>query len=221
MTSRARLLRPSIASLLLALSIACAGRRGPRPPEVPASAVQEGLASWYGIEERGRATASGEIMDPERHTAAHRSLPFGTVVRVTELEAGRHVDVVINDRGPFVRGRIIDLSFGAARELGIVQKGVARVRVQVAGLDGNLAERRWRVQVGSFEDAARARELRTRLQAAGYSPVLLSAFEEGARRFHRVWVGAFYERGGAERLANELLRDGHRGFVVLAAATSP
>jgi rare lipoprotein A len=157
-------------------------------------------------------------MDPERMTAAHRTLAFGTVVRVTAVETGHEVEVVINDRGPFVRGRIIDLSFGAARELGIVEQGVARVRVEVTGLDGNLAERRWRVQVGSFEEATRARELSTRLRAEGYSPVVLSPFEEGFRRFHRVWVGAFYERGDAERLANRLTREGHRGFVVLAAA---
>lgn len=179
------------------------------------------MASWYGVEEQGRATASGELMDPEAMTAAHRTLPFGSVVRVTDRNNGQTVEVVINDRGPFVRGRIIDLSFGAARELGMVESGVAPVRIQVVGLDGKLAARRWRVQVGSFKDQRRARELVTLLQAEGYSPVVLSEFREGSQLFFRVWVGAFEQRHDAEGLSRRLVRDGHSGIVVLAAVPAP
>jgi rare lipoprotein A len=160
-------------------------------------------------------------MDPERLTAAHRSLPFGSLVRVTDLETRRQVDVIVNDRGPFVAGRIIDLSFGAARELDLVNRGVARVRIQVIGLEGPLAERRWRVQLGSFTDALRARELQTLLQAEGYSPVVVSSFQEGSTVYHRVWAGDFLERAGAERLARELMRDGHSGFVILGNVSEP
>lgn len=97
----------------------------------PAAAVEMGLASWYGREHHGRRTASGERFDMEAFTAAHRSLPFGTWVRVTHLATGRSVAVRINDRGPWVAGRVIDLSRRAAEVLGILGDGVARVRVEV------------------------------------------------------------------------------------------
>jgi rare lipoprotein A len=93
--------------------------------------AEKGVASWYGNEFHGRKTASGERFNQEAMTAAHRTLPFGTVVRVEHLDSGRDIKVRINDRGPFVRGRIIDLSKGAARELGMLNQGIAKVRVEV------------------------------------------------------------------------------------------
>lgn len=102
---------------------------GPRPKE-KAHFAQTGRASWYGEGLKGRKTASGERFDPEDLTAAHRTLPFGTVVRVTNLRNNRSVSVRITNRGPFIRGRIIDLSPAAARELGMVKSGVARVRIE-------------------------------------------------------------------------------------------
>jgi peptidoglycan lytic transglycosylase len=190
-------------------------------PGLPPSGIEEGLASWYGVDEAGRATASGELMDPERLTAAHRSLPFGSLVRVTDLQTGKKVDVIVNDRGPHVSGRIIDLSFAAARELDLVNRGVTPVRLQVIGLEGPLAERRWRVQVGSFTEQGRAGETATLLQAEGFSPVVVSSFQEGEQIFYRVWVGEYRERDGAESLARQLARDGHPGFVLLGAVSSP
>ena len=207
-------------TLALAFGAACAGRRPPVAPGPP-STTEDGLASWYGIEEAGRATASGEIMDPERKTAAHRTLPFGSLVRVTDLETGKAVDVIVNDRGPHVDGRVIDLSFAAARELDLVDRGVTPVRLQVMGLEGPLAARRWRVQMGSFTDTIRAQELAVLLQAEGYSPVVISPFEDGGAVYHRVWAGEFQERDGAESLARSLARDGHHGFVLLGAVASP
>jgi rare lipoprotein A (peptidoglycan hydrolase) len=104
----------------------------PRPRPGGAEGFTEtGLASWYGTSEQGRKTASGERFDRKSMTAAHRSLPFGTMVRVTSLENGRAVLVRINDRGPFVHGRIIDLSAAAATSLGIHENGVARVKLAV------------------------------------------------------------------------------------------
>jgi rare lipoprotein A len=93
--------------------------------------VEEGLASWYGNEYHGRLTASGEVFDQNAMTAAHREFPFGTIVHVTNLRNHRSVVVRINDRGPFVRGRIIDLSRGAARELNMLRDGVVPVRIEV------------------------------------------------------------------------------------------
>jgi len=92
---------------------------------------EKGIASWYGGKFHGRQTASGEVFDKNALTAAHRKLPFGTVVRVEDLRNGRTVVVRINDRGPFIRGRIIDLSRGAARELGMVRDGIVPVRIRV------------------------------------------------------------------------------------------
>ncbi len=100
-------------------------------PAEAASPTQCGKASWYALYSR---TASGEMMNPKLMTAAHRSLPFGTRVEVTNLTNGKSVVVRINDRGPFVKGRVIDVSKGAARKIGMVRPGVAKVKV--TALDG-------------------------------------------------------------------------------------
>ncbi len=92
---------------------------------------QVGIASWYGPGFHGKRTANGEIYDMYAMTAAHKTLPFNTIVRVVDLDTGRSVVVRINDRGPFVPGRIIDLSYAAAKELGILEKGLARVGLKV------------------------------------------------------------------------------------------
>jgi len=122
--------------LLLVVTLAgvgCAGARRNRPAaaEDLRSYTETGLASWYGKPYHGRATASGERYDMHGLTAAHRTLPFGTRVRVTNLENGRKVEVRITDRGPFVEGRIIDLSRAAARKLQMIQAGLARVELRV------------------------------------------------------------------------------------------
>jgi len=104
----------------------------PAPAPAPAEA-QRGKASYYADRFHGRTTASGAVYDMHAMTAAHRTLPFGTRVRVTNLANGRHVDLVINDRGPFVKGRIIDVSLRAAQELDFVRAGVVDVRVDVLG----------------------------------------------------------------------------------------
>lgn len=95
--------------------------------------AQTGMASYYGKEFNGRRTASGEIYDMYDMTAAHRSLPFGTRVRATNLGNGRSVVVRINDRGPWARGRILDLSYAAAQKLGMIGPGQARVKIEVLG----------------------------------------------------------------------------------------
>lgn len=96
-----------------------------------------GNASWYGKSFHGRLTASGQLFNQNAFTGANRTLPFGSVVRVTNLRNGKHVDVTINDRGPFIKGRIIDISRAAAREIGIIHHGVTRVRVSLIYLPEN------------------------------------------------------------------------------------
>ena len=103
----------------------------PPPPAAPAPYVEVGVASWYGPGHDGKRTASGERFDMNAMTAAHRTLPFGTIVQVTNLETQQSVRVRINDRGPYARKRILDLSAAAARSLGIKEKGTARVRIEV------------------------------------------------------------------------------------------
>ncbi len=119
---------------------ACGGSAIPSAPHSASYAVVDGIASYYADEYAGRPTASGELFDPSKMTAAHRTLPFGTVVRVTDPATGRSVVVRINDRGPFRPGRVIDLSRAAAAELGILRRGVAPVRLQVLG-DRDFARR--------------------------------------------------------------------------------
>jgi rare lipoprotein A len=114
---------------LLVLLAGCASRDTSAPAEID-SYHAEGQASWYGSRHHGRRTASGERFDQHALTAAHRSLPFGSKVRVTNLSNQRSVVVRINDRGPYARGRIIDLSRAAAERLGMLSRGVAPVRLE-------------------------------------------------------------------------------------------
>ncbi len=140
------------------------------PPPPAGVTVEEGLASWYGEPYHGRPTASGPRYDMWAMTAAHRTLPFGTRVHVINLDNGLSTDVTINDRGPFVAGRILDLSRAAAEALDAIGPGVIPVRLEVRALgDGMPDEPCWEVQVGAFareENAARARGT---LERRGYS----------------------------------------------------
>src|SRR5881394_4376851 len=120
------------AACALVVAGGCALFRAPQPPPI-ADGMQIGVASWYGPGFHGNRTANGEIYDQYELTAAHPSLPLGTRVMVTNLENGRAVQVRVNDRGPFVGGRAIDLSYAAARTIGMVGPGTVRVRVEVLG----------------------------------------------------------------------------------------
>ena len=117
--------------LLVLLLAGCAGRNA-----VPRGYTETGMASWYGKKFHGRLTANGERYNMDALTAAHPKLPFGTVVRVTSLDNGRSVVVRINDRGPFKKGRIIDLSRAAARKLHMIKRGVVKVRLEAKSLPG-------------------------------------------------------------------------------------
>lgn len=155
--------------LLLAAGLAagCGASRapagdGPGPPPT-AGWTQTGRASWYGPGFHGRPTASGEAYDQEAMTAAHRSLPLGTRIRVTVPATGRSVELVVNDRGPFVEDRVLDVSRAAARRLGFLERGTARVRLEVLS-----APTRCRlVQVGSFRERENAVRLLERLRGKG------------------------------------------------------
>jgi len=122
---------------LVALALAaagCAATKASRPAAAPGTRIV-GFASWYGERHQGRATASGEVFDMNKLTAAHRTMPFGTRLRVTNLENGRSVVVRVNDRGPWVNDRVLDVSRAAARTLGMTGDGVTRIEIVVLAAD--------------------------------------------------------------------------------------
>ncbi|MDP8256926.1 MAG: septal ring lytic transglycosylase RlpA family protein [Candidatus Alcyoniella australis] len=122
----------AVGALLLALMLsALVAGCAPKPVDGPYGYSETGYASWYGPGFHGKRTASGEIYNMYDYTAAHKQLPFGTLVQVENLENHKVVAVRINDRGPFVRGRIIDLSYTAAQDLNMIRAGVVKVRIQV------------------------------------------------------------------------------------------
>lgn len=178
---------------------------------------QIGIASWYGIEEHGKKAASGERFSLYDYSAAHRSLPMETVVRVTSLENGRDVIVRINDRGPFVDGRIIDLSYAAAEAIDMLRSGTARVKVEVISTPNrpnNFFEANYTVQVASFRDREKALNLKKKLDRK-LDDVRIETQNLDGGIYYRVRVGRFSEKGKAEKLADKLQKSGYRGAVIL------
>ena len=204
----------AVVVLLALLVVAGCAHRGVETTVEPVGKgwSQKGLASWYGKPYHGRRAASGEIYDMHELTAAHKTLPFGTRVRVTRRDTGQSVVVRINDRGPFVKGRIIDLSYAAAKKIGLDRDGVAPVRLEVVGTGDRPPKRAkkghekdrpcfW-VQVGAFAEAAHAEAARDRLADEGEHAVVL----EGPGGIHRVRVGPFESEKEAKKAWERLRR---------------
>src|SRR5688572_9605611 len=165
---------------------------------------QHGVASWYGPGFHGQPTSSGTAYDQYQLTAAHPNLPLGTRVRVTNLDNGKSIDVLVNDRGPFAKGRVIDLSYAAAHAIGMVGPGTANVAVDVVARPPNGASHvAYCVQVGAFAEEDKARALRARL-VPRYDDVYIAAVQTRPDRMYRVRVGPYAERDRAERRATEL-----------------
>ena len=169
------------------------GAATPGQPALDSAAVfEEGQASWYGDPYHGRRAASGEVFDKNKLTAAHRTLAFDTWVRVENQTNGRTVDVRINDRGPFVSGRIIDLSEAAAREIDLIRTGVAPVRVSVlrepdAVRNPSGGGAFYVVQLGAFRNEKSAADLRRRLESR-YTGIYVEG-PAGESALHRVLIG--------------------------------
>lgn len=216
----------------LVLLAACASHRRPAPSHGGQSAqgrVLEGVSSWYGREFDGRPTASGERFDMHGLSAAHRTLPLGTRARITNLDNGREVELLINDRGPFVSGRILDCSYGAAKALGFAGAGLARVRIEVLE-EGRERPRRkpppgeilvsggmppeeildgtFTVQAGAFVNQANATRFRDRL-----SRTFGEAYVIKFREFYRVRLGHLGTEDEAEALRRRIQEGGIEGFV--------
>ncbi len=188
---------------------------------------QRGVASWYGKKFHGRLTSNGEIYNMYAMTAAHKTLPLGVEVKVTNQRNGKSVLVRINDRGPFVAGRIIDLSYAAAQKLDIVAQGTAPVRIVALGYPHREGEKNtysaplnydagsYAVQVGAFSQAENAKRLAGRLRSR-YGRSGVSFTDTDGRSLYRVRVGGYPSLRAAESAKDQLRKNGFPGAFVIA-----
>lgn len=178
-------------------------KRAKTPQEpAPVGYTEEGNASWYGNPFHGRRASNGEVYDMYKLTAAHRTLPFETMVRVTNLNNGKTTTVRITDRGPFVDNRIIDLSQAAAREIESIGPGVVPVRIEVLG-NVDVTAGFFTVQVGAFHDRGNADRLRDRLSVS-YSPIFIQQYDSPDGAFYRVRVGKISGQQAAQDFGEKL-----------------
>ncbi len=212
-------LRFRFAAIALAIGVSftgCARKKhiaAHNVPQLP-HGPETGLASWYGHPYHGRPAADGEIYDMEKLTAAHRTLPFNTWVRVTNLGNGKAVDVRIIDRGPFIEGRVIDLSHAAAREIDLIGPGVAPVRLDIISVPAMAARSAaiYAVQIGAFQNRERAGRLRDSMQQQfGSARVVL---RQGNPSVWRVLVGSEPNIDDANQLAGKLQAQVGEALVV-------
>jgi rare lipoprotein A len=192
---------------------------------------EEGLASWYGADFHGKPTSCGEPYNMYAMTAAHKTLPLGTHVKVSNLKNGRSIIVRVNDRGPFVSGRVIDLSCKAAQELGTYQTGLSQVRVeavQVASEEHVGRNTYWRVepvpalrygnftiQIGSFREPDNADRLRERMSGR-YKETQICLFAYQGAQFYRVQVGSYRDLLAAQQELENLRRSGFGDAFVIS-----
>jgi len=207
----------------LSILLACASRqRVPVEKRIPpseqktvtreaAQAVQYGIASWYGKDFHGKPTSSGEVYDMYQLTCAHNTFPLGTMVMVTHIENGKSVELKVNDRGPFVKDRIIDLSYAAAQIIGMYEKGTAYVKVETIGPVVEQVER-FTLQVGSFADEGNAQRLAEQLRKS-FDNVHVTAMETQTQKYHRVRIGQFETREEALGTAEKLSQMGFKVLV--------
>lgn len=229
---------------LIALSISCGGRkdvnrrgeiklRGEKPVNMvhkrEGDLLQSGVASWYGHPYHGRKTSNGETYNMWAMTAAHKTIPFGTWVRVLNPSNHREVIVRINDRGPFVQGRVIDLSKGAAEKLGLVQTGTANVKIFLTRQPSQdsfhpaeeskdprpgssvSSSKIWTIQIASFRDPSHAVELADQL-ASQFEGIRI----EKANAYYRVRIGQFPNQEAASQVAKRLRQLGHEPWITQA-----
>lgn len=188
---------------------------------------ERGVASWYGKKFHGRKTSNGEIFDMYAMTAAHKTLPLPTYVEVTNLKNGKKAVVRVNDRGPFVDNRLIDLSYAAATKLDIIQDGTGLVEVRVIDPREPKRTRAQKVtpppqtesgqifvQVGAFSDATNATRLRHRIQSQGISPVVIAKDSSNETTIHKVRVGPISDVANLDLMVSKLKQIGVRDTVL-------
>jgi rare lipoprotein A len=178
---------------------------------------QTGIASWYGPGFYGKPTASGAIYDQNDLTAAHQTLPLGTRVLVTNLQNTSAVEVTINDRGPFAKGRILDLSYAAGRALGMITPGTIPIRLEVIDSPVRVESIRssldYTLQLGSFSQRQNAQELRDRL-AQSHPDVTITSSQIRDATYYRVQLGTFSDRAAAEDQARQLAQAGYPVIIM-------
>jgi rare lipoprotein A len=177
---------------------------GPSAPVKPGY-TETGVASWYGHPYHGRPAADGEIYDMEKLVAAHRTLPFNTWVRVINVKNDKSVEVRIIDRGPFIDGRIIDLSHAAATAIGMIVSGTAEVRMEVIQAPASAPAAVFAVQVGAFRDRSNAERVRDQMQSRYGSARLLDRPENPG--VWRVLVGSTDNQQAADSLAARIRQE--------------
>jgi rare lipoprotein A len=234
--------------LFLLLTFGCSGRQPspsssgalPKPYRVGKNVYQplldardfkqRGIASWYGRKFHGRKTSNGEVYNMYAMTAAHKTLPFGTLVKVRNLDNNREVVVRINDRGPFVRDRVIDLSYSAAQRIAMVGPGTAPVEVYALGVSGSSPrgvpasisppvdsyyEGKFTIQIGAFRERNNAERLKRRLEQS-YENVYISDFNNGGEKLYRVRVGRYATLQAAIARESNLIENGFPNAFAVA-----
>ena len=179
--------------------------------DVPGTLIQTGIASWYGPKFHGRTTASGEIFDMNEYTAAHKTLPFGSIVRIINKVNKRSVIVKINDRGPFIKDRIIDLSRKSAEKIGLIESGYAKVDIILLNgtvLPKDLKIPSFTVQIGSYLNKEDAQRMMNKIRDARIVETKIKG-----RKYFRVYVGNYLDRKEAEKKQKSLKVKGIDGFV--------
>jgi rare lipoprotein A len=190
---------------------------------------ETGIASWYGKEFHGRLTSNGETYNMYQVSAAHKLLPMHTMLLVQNLDNGREVVVRVNDRGPFVRGRIIDLSYGAAKKLDVLNSGTARVRITALGelkkgstsaqqgfvKMADLRTGEYFVQIGAFTQKYNGIKLQEKFLNAGHHTVIKKS-RVGGQVFYRVQVFVGRTLNAARKSEQALIAKGYKGAFVLA-----
>lgn len=173
---------------------------------VPIGWRQRGIASWYGPNFHGKYTSNGELYNMYAYTAAHKTLPMNTIVKVTNLKNKKSVIVRINDRGPFVEGRIIDLSYIAGKEIGLDRSGIAPVILEVIGFKGKSYVNRYTIQVGAFLRKKGAILTANKYKRLGYNSKVLKRGD-----FYKVVIGRFKTFNEAEKFK---LENNLNGFII-------
>lgn len=195
---------------------------------------EQGIASWYGKKFHGKLTSNGEVYDMYAYSAAHKTLPLPSYAKVTNLENGKQVVVRINDRGPFVKNRLIDLSYTAAEKIGMIGPGTARVEVETIAFDraGKLYEGgeinadqnsnlrcsvNVALQVGAFASQSNAYKLQQQMQDQGFENVAVVVVEDGSAAIHKVMVGALDDPQAMEQTLARLSKAGYAAHKQVVA----
>ena len=211
-------------SILITFLASCSSVRM-KTSDLPVSEKTNTVASWYGPKFHGRPTASGEIFDMYAMTCAHKEYPFGTRLKVTNMENNRSAECVVNDRGPFVNGRDIDLSYAVANEIGVIGPGMTSVLLETKGRDDSYirpvkvqtSEMKgpFAIQVGAFTESINAIQLKVALRQK-YANVYVQETEVNGENYYRVRVGNYQDYNTALSVAEKLGQEGYQALLLKA-----